>query len=184
MPFSSEIACFFEQALIKKCSFIWKNNAGNISEESIKMWQILVMTELVCTQGKHTNMQCFMLWNACGLTLARLERGDDLTGIGDKGVGLKAFVHPLLPPLCYTPFLHKRLYGLLGMILYPPARFPQINIFILSSTRWNVIHSDILSEATKWNIFSSCSWSHFLWRRAIPKRNGSIWLHYSLKQLG
>lgn len=97
MPFSSEIACFFEQALIKKCSFIWKNNAGNISEESIKMWQILVTTELVCTQWKHTNIKCFVHWNAHGLTLARLERGDGFTGTGDKGVGLKAFVHSSAP---------------------------------------------------------------------------------------
>lgn len=92
MPFSSEIACFFEQALIKKCFFIWKKNSGNISEESIKMWQILVMTELVSVQWKHTNMKC-----SCGLTLVRLERGDSLTGIRSKGVGLKAFAHSPAP---------------------------------------------------------------------------------------
>lgn len=97
MPFSSEIACFFKRALIKKCSFIWKNNAGNLSEETIKMWQILVMTELVCVQWKHSNINCFVLWSVSGLRFARLERGDGLTDRGGKGVGLKTYTHSSAP---------------------------------------------------------------------------------------
>lgn len=49
MPFLSEIACFFEEeslrlmkeTIIRRSSLIWKNNAGNIAEKRIKMWQIL-----------------------------------------------------------------------------------------------------------------------------------------------
>lgn len=69
MDFSSEIACFFGQqsliltreTLIKESSLIWKNNAGNIAEERIKMWQILLMTELVSVEWKYTNIKCFLL---------------------------------------------------------------------------------------------------------------------------
>lgn len=68
MPFLSEITCFFEEesltlmkeTIMRRSSLIWKNNAGNIAEKRIKVWQILSATELVSVDLKHTiiNIEC------------------------------------------------------------------------------------------------------------------------------
>lgn len=100
----------------------------------------------------------YQLLCACGLTLARLERGDGLTGTGGKGIGLKAYVHSSAPfSVLSTVTSQMSIWStkddFISVSQISPNKYCCIYTYEVKCT----IHSDILSEATKWNIFSPYS---------------------------